>query len=60
MLWSLSDVRKELEVYLGANIEFRLWIIDCNKVNLVNYRNEKKFVVDLLLPRKLHVIERLA
>lgn len=61
MSWSLSDVRKELEVYLGSDIEFRLAIIDCNRANLVNYRNEKKkFVVDLLPPKKLRLIEKLA
>lgn len=61
MSWSLSNVRKELEVYLGSDIEFRLAIIDCNIANLVNYRNEKKkFVVDLLPPKKLRLIEKLA
>lgn len=60
MSWSLSDVRKELGVYLGSDIEFRLAIIDFNRVNLVNYRNKKKkFVVDLLPPNKLRLIEKL-
>lgn len=59
MTWSLAHVRKELEVFLGAQVQFKMWIVDGNRATRVNDRNErKKLVADLVPPRKILITER--
>lgn len=59
--WSLSDVRKEILVSLGAGFDtdFRMCIVDNDTMTRVNDRNEKnKTVAHVLPPKKLCLVVR--
>lgn len=61
MTWSVQEIRQEIQIQLGigADFEFDIWIVTDNVASKVNVRNEKHVtVMSCVPPKMLRVVQR--